>query len=467
MHESPGRSLRARKMAILNNVTAAEQHKRMTETPVLPLTVSLALPALASQLVTVIYNTADTWFVSQIDTSASAAVGAAFALQSLIQAFGYGFGMGAGSLVSRRLGAKKKEDADVIASSAFAGAVVTGLLIAVFGLVSLEPLMKLLGSTPTMLPYACDYARYILIAAPVMCGAFVLNIVTRSSGDATRSMIGLCAGGILNILLDPLFIFVFDMKISGAALATALSQLTSFVILGIPYVTKKSVVSLSPAKVSKNFGVYYSILSTGFPTICRQGLASLSAALMNRCAGVYGDAAVSAMSISYKVYLLVRNATLGIGQGFQTVAGYNYGAGNKKRTKDSFKVAVVLGTAMCMISGAFVALFPGEIMSFFRKADPDVIEIGKTALLYACAVIPFMAYSTYVNQLYQCLGFRVRATILASCRQGLCFLPLVLLLPGRLGLTGVQLLQPGADFLTFLVSVPFQIVFFRKYLNDK
>jgi len=453
-------------MPSLKKYTAEEQHKRMTETPVLPLTVSLALPALASQLVTVIYNTADTWFVSQIDTSASAAVGAAFALQSMIQAFGYGFGMGAASLVSRKLGAKEKKEADIIASSAFAGAVLTGLFIAVFGLIFLEPLMKLLGSTKTMLPYACDYARYILIAAPVMCGAFVLNVTTRASGEATRSMIGLCAGGFLNIALDPLFIFVFDMGIAGAAVATALSQLTSFIILALPYLTQKSVVTISPKNISKKASVYFSILSTGFPTICRQGLASMSSAMMNTCAGVYGDAAVSAISISYKVYLLVRNAVLGIGQGFQTVAGYNYGAGNKKRTRQSFYVAVTIGTVLCLVSGALIALFPGEIMAFFRKSDPEVIEYGKTALLFACAVIPFMAYSTYVNQLYQCLGFRVRATILASCRQGICFIPLVLILPRVLELTGVQMLQPGADFLTFLVSVPFQIYFFKKYLNE-
>ena len=437
----------------------------MTETPVFRLLVSLSVPTVATQLVTVAYNTADTFFVSKIDNSASAAVGAAFALQSAIQALGYGFGMGASSLISRSLGAKKNDDAGRVGTSAFAGAFATGILILIFGLFFLTPLMTLLGSTETMLPYACDYARYIVIAAPVMCGAFVLNSILKAEGDAAFSMIGMCAGSIVNIGLDPLLIFTFGLGISGAAIATGISQLISFAILCIPFVRGRTIVKLKPGNISLSPETYGRILSTGFPTICRQGLASISTTLLNRAAGVYGDVAVAGISLANKVYLLVRNVVLGVGQGMQPIAGYNFGAGNKKRTKRVFRDSVILGTVICVVSSVFIGLFSETVIGWFRD-DPDVVSIGGTALKFAAAVMPLMAYSTFVNQMYQCLGFRSQATFLAACRQGVFFIPLALILPKILAVSGVEMLQPASDFCTFLISVPFCIVFYRKYLNE-
>ena len=224
--------------------------------------------------------------------------------------------------------------------------------------------------------------------------------------------------------------------------------------------------NLRPRYISRHLRDYGQIVSIGFPTIARQGLASLASALMNVKGAIYGDAAVAALTISNKVYLLVRNVMIGIGQGFQPVAGYNYGAGNRKRTREAFIFACKLGTVVCIAAAAVIAAFAEPIMGWFRN-DPDVIAIGREALLYACAVMPFMAYSTFVNQLYQSLGYKVPATILASCRQGICYLPLIFLLPHFLGLRGVQMTQPGADLLTFFVCIPFQIAFFRKHLRDE
>ena len=204
----------------------------------------------------------------------------------------------------------------------------------------------------------------------------------------------------------------------------------------------------------------------GLPTICRQGMASLASALLNVQAAVYGDAAVAAITIANKVYLLVRNIVIGIGQGFQPIAGYNYGAGDHRRVRSVFRASVALGTAVCAVSAAVIALFAAPILGWFRD-DPDVVRLGTGALYFGCAVMPLMAYSTYVNQLYQCLGFSAQATLLACCRQGFCFLPLILLLPELAGFSGVQLAQPGADFLTFLISVPCQIYFFRRILQRK
>ena len=446
-------------------ISSDEQRKRMLTTPIPRLTLELSVPTVASQLVSVIYNTADTWFVSQISTSASAAVGVAFSLMSIIQAFGFGIGLGAGSLVSLRMGEKKDKEAEVYASSGFFAAILLGAVIAVSGLCFLKPLMCILGSTDTMLPYSCAYARYILAAAPVMCGAFVLSCILRSEGESSLAMWGICSGGLLNAALDPLLIFTLKMGISGAALATAISQAVSFIILLSAFLSGRSILKLSVKNVSRKARVYGRIILTGVPTICRQGIASVASAALNVQAAFYGDAAVAGVTIANRVYWLVRNIIIGIGQGFQPIAGFNFGAGNKKRTREAFVFACIAGTAVCVVSAALTALFPDEIMGWFRD-DAQVIEIGRTALLLACAVMPLMAYSTFVNQLYQSLGFKLAASVLASCRQGIFFLPLIFIAPRFVGLFGVQMSQPGADLLTFFVSIPFQISFFRKHLSD-
>jgi putative MATE family efflux protein len=447
-------------------IDSESRHRQMVETPIPRLVTSLALPTVASQLVTVLYNTADTYFVSQISTSASAAVGVVFSLMSIIHSLGFGLGMGANSLISRKLGAREDEAANRYANSAFCAAFCAGLAILAAGFTTLEGLMRLLGSTPTMLPYSCDYARYILLGAPVMCSSFVLNNILRGEGEAFLAMWGLCAGGLLNIGLDPLFIFVFGMGIGGAALATVLSQCVSFCILLVPFLRGKSIVRLGPRWISRRAGDYLLILRMGLPTICRQGLASVASALLNIQAAVYGDAAVAAMTISNKVYLLVRQGVIGIGQGFQPVAGYNFGAGRFSRVRKAFAFTCLLGTGVCLAGALLLAPGAPAVLRWFRD-DAQVIAIGARALRFACAVIPLMAYSTYVNQTYQCLGFSAQATLLASCRQGIFFIPLIFLLPRFWGLTGVELTQPAADLLTFAVSIPFQQSFFRRILPSR
>ena len=441
------------------------QYQRMMETPIPRLVTALALPTVISMIISVIYNTADTYFVSQINKSASAAVGAVFSVMSLIQAVGFGFAMGAGSLVSLRLGEKKKADADRYASSAFFAAILIGGLVGGLGLLFLEPMLKLLGCSKTMLPYAIPYARYILLAAPISCSTFVLNNTLRSEGHALFSMIGMGFGGILNLILDPILIFGFHMDTGGAALATAISQLTSFLILLSMFLLGRSEVSLHPRHVSRTLADYKKIVLTGLPTVCRQGLGSVASAVLNIQAVVYGDATVAAISIANKVYMLVRNVVVGIGQGFQPVAGYNYGAGNKRRTWQAFRFASLLGTAFCLIATVGIALLAEPLLWWFCD-DAEVALIGRETLLFFCIAIPMMAISTYVNMLLQSLGFRLSASLLASCRQGFFFFPLVLLLPLFFQRTGVQITQAGADILTFLISVPVVIRFYRRHLRE-
>lgn len=448
-----------------HGITEEKQRQKMLNTPVPRLVTSLAVPTVITMLITVIYNTADTFFISQINKSASAAVGAVYAVMSVIQAVGYGFGMGSGSLCSRRLGQQKHEEADRYCSSAFFAAAVVGGLIGILGLCFLEPMLSMLGCSETMMPYAIPYARYILMAAPVTCATFVLNNTLRSEGQARLAMFGMAGGGLLNLFLDPLLISVFHMGTAGAAIATALSQTVSFLVLLFQFLRKKTIIHIRLGNASRKLLDYGLILATGAPTICRQALGSVASAALNIQAVVYGDAAVAAMTISNKCYILVRNVVIGIGQGFQPAAGFNYGAGCRKRARESFLFACKAGTAVCLVSAVVLAVFSKQILWWFCK-DYEVLEYGRVALLYGCAALPFLAFSTYVNQLYQCLGFKVPATFLASCRQGIFFLPVVLILPRFVGVTGVQMAQPLADFLTFLISCPFLAAIFRNKLSE-
>ena len=439
----------------------------MMETPIPRLITSLSIPTVVSSLITVIYNTADTYFVSQIDKSASAAVGAVFSIMSIIQALGFGLGVGAGSLISRKLGAKDNAAADRYASSAFAASVIVGAIISIVGLSFLEPILRFLGCTDTMMPHAIPYARFILIAAPLNCATFVLNTTLRSEGLSLLSMVGITTGGILNMILDPILINGFDMGTGGAAIATMASQVVSFSILFSFFLFGKSIVKINMKSVSKHFRDYQAIVTTGIPTIFRQGLASVASAALNIQAIAYGgDAAGAAMTIANKVYMLVRNIIVGLGQGFQPAAGYNYGAGNKKRTWECFTFSVKVGTAICLIFGGFSALFAEEIMWFFCD-DAEVAVLGTKTLYFLCICIPFMAFSTFVNQLYQGLGFKLQATFLASCRQGICFLPVIWILPLFIDLAGVQSAQSIADMGTFFISIPFLIIFYNKYIKEK
>lgn len=437
-----------------------QQFIRMTQTPIPRLVMSMALPTVAGMLVSSIYNITDTYFVSRIGTSASAAVGVVFSVQSLIQAVGFCIGMGSGSIISRKLGEKDTETASRYVSSAFALALCMGLLLAIFGLSFLEPLLLLLGATETSLPYACDYARYILLAAPVMCSSFVLNVAMKSEGRATLSTVGLTCGNVLNVILDPILMFPLGLGTAGAAIATAVSQCVSFVLLTIFFFKKQDSLRLHPRYISRKAADYATIVRVGAPTLFRQGCASLATALMNGQAAVFGDAAVAAMSIATRIYLFVRSILVGIGQGFQPVAGYNYGAKLPGRVKEAFRFTTLLGTAIAAVAAVVIALLAPQLMMIFRRDDTQVIQIGAQALRYLCIVLPFLGYSTYVNQMLQGLGRSGSAAFLASCRQGIFFVPLILVLPRLFFLTGVQLCQPIADGLTALVSIPFHIWFF-------
>ncbi len=447
--------------------TEEAEYIRMTESSVPRLVLSLSLPAILSQMISSIYNMADTFFVTRLGDSAVGAVSVVYALQSIIQAVGYGLAMGAGSLVSRHLGKKDGEGASKYASSAFFSAFFFGLLLMAACLINLPGMLTLFGSTDTILPFAVEYAFIILLGAPMMCSSFVISNILRAEGKATLAMIGLTFGGVLNMALDPLFIFSLHMGVAGAALATVLSQAISFCILLSFYVTGRSIIKLSIRRVSRRARDYGIIVKTGLPTVFRQGLGSLSTTLLNVRVKVYGDAAIAAVGIANKVYMLLRGLTIGVGQGFQPVAGYNYGAGKPRRVKAAFWTATVLGTIMSVTASVTLLCFSEPIIAFFKPETAEAAGTAARMLRFLGIIIPVLGYSTFVNQLYQALGYVAGATVLASCRQGICFIPLIIVLPMVLGLDGILLTQSLADLLTFLISIPFHIVFMRRVLSDE
>lgn len=436
------------------------EFQKMTQAPIRPLVVRLAFPTVVSMLITSLYNMADTWFVSQIGTSASGAVGIVFSIMAIIQAIGFMLGMGAGSLISRTLGEQDPQRASRIASSAFAASLLFGLLLTVGGLLLLDDLMVWLGATKTILPYARDYARYILLGAPVMSASFVLNNLLRAEGKARFSMVGLTLGGVLNILLDPYFIFVLDLETAGAAMATLLSQTVSFLIMLSFFLTGKSTLRLRPQLISRQLRTYWEIAKTGAPSLCRQGLASVSSILLNTNAAAFGDCAVSAMSIVSKLFMLMFCVGLGIGQGYQPIAGYNYGAQKWGRVREACLFVFCVNTAVLSVLGLSAAALAPQIMTAFID-DPQVVAIGTQALRFQGIAMPFLALNMICNMTFQATGQRGRATLLSCCRQGLFFVPAALALPALWKVTGVTLIQPVSDLCTFTFSLPFFFAFLK------
>ena len=443
-----------------------QQFQKMTQTPVGKLIATLSIPTIISMLVTAIYNMADTFFVSKLGTSASGAVGIVFSVMAIIQAVGFTFGMGSGSWISRLLGAKEEEKAKEVAATGFYSAVFLCVLMAVIGEWKMDELMRLLGASETILPYARDYARYILLAAPVMGSSFVLNNILRSEGHAKFAMIGITTGGILNIILDPIFIFAFHLGIRGAAIATALSQLISFLILLSYFVLHKTTTRLGIHKISKSFGTYFQIIKNGLPSFSRQGLASIASILLNKQAMVYGDAAVAAMAIVTKIFMMIFSVMIGFGQGYQPVAGFNYGAGNMDRVKKAIKFTLIVGFVGMSIAAVGLFFAAPWLMGLFISDDPAVLEIGTKALRAQAVSMPLIPIGTVSNMTFQSVGKAWRATVMSAMRQGIFFIPLIYVLPAVFELGGVVTTQAVADIFTALACTPFLWGFYKNLTGE-
>ena len=430
-----------------------EKRKYLTEEKIPTLVLNMAVPSIISMLITSFYNMADTFFVGQIGTTATAAVGVIFPLMSIIQALGFTFGHGSGNYISRKLGQGEVEDAKKMAATGFVSALVAGAIFGLVGLIFLDGLVGILGATPTIAPYARQYAMYILIGTPFMASSLVLNNQLRFQGSAFFGMIGMGVGAVLNIALDPLFIFVLDMGVSGAALATILSQIVSFCLL-LRGCTRGGNIAISLKNFSPSWARYKEIARGGTPSLFRQGLGSVATICLNFAAGIYGDAAIAGMSIVTRVLQFANSAIIGLGQGFQPVCGFNYGAKLYGRVRKAFWFTVSLAFCVLLIGSIVGIAFAPQIIAIFRKEDLEVIEIGALSLRLQCIFLPLSAFVVGSNMMLQTIGKPVKASISAAARTGLFFVPAILILPQFFGLLGVQMSQAVADLCSFVLCVP-------------
>ena len=430
-----------------------EKRKYLTEEKIPTLVLNMAVPSIISMLITSFYNMADTFFVGQIGTTATAAVGVIFPLMSIIQALGFTFGHGSGNYISRKLGQGEVEDAKKMAATGFVSALIAGAIFGLVGLIFLDGLVGILGATPTIAPYARQYAMYILIGTPFMASSLVLNNQLRFQGSAFFGMIGMGVGAVLNIALDPLFIFVLDMGVSGAALATILSQIVSFCLL-LRGCTRGGNIAISLKNFSPSWARYKEIARGGTPSLFRQGLGSVATICLNFAAGIYGDAAIAGMSIVTRVLQFANSAIIGLGQGFQPVCGFNYGAKLYGRVRKAFWFTVSLAFCVLLIGSIVGIAFAPQIIAIFRKEDMEVIEIGALSLRLQCIFLPLSAFVVGSNMMLQTIGKPVKASISAAARTGLFFVPAILILPQFFGLLGVQMSQAVADLCSFVLCVP-------------
>ena len=441
------------------------KYKRMTETPVSKLILTLAVPTIISMMITTIYNTADTFFVSKISVAASGATGIVFSLMAVLQAFGFMLGHGAGSNISRLLGARKVDHASVFLSTSFFLALLVGLLIGVLGLVFLEPFMLLLGSTATILPEAKAYGTFILLAAPAMVASCVMNNVLRYEGIAVYAMIGLTSGGILNMILDPVFIFGLGLGTAGAGLATAVSQYIGAFILLLPFLRSKTVTKISLSSFTKNIADVGNIVLTGMPSMMRQGLNGLAVTLLNLQAAAYGDAAIAAFSIVNRCCGLLFSMALGIGQGFQPVSAFNYGAKKYGRVRKAYLFTVFTAMGILLVLCTLCRFHAESVIMLFRK-DADVVAVGAEALRWSCLGLITLPLSAIGSMLFQSIGKKGRAMLLALMQSGGIFIPMLLILPQFFGLTGLELAQPAAYVAAGLFSIPLVLSFLSSLKSE-
>lgn len=442
-----------------------KQFLKMTKTPIPRLIISLGIPTMLSMMVTSLYNLADTYFVSGLGDRAIGAVNVLLSLMSVIQAIGFTFGMGSGSIVSRLLGERKRDEADKVGVSALAASIFFGLMITIFGFLFLSPLMKVLGAKAepeggiTTLHYAKEYATYILFAAPFMCSSFVLNNLLRAEGKATLSMIGLIAGAVVNVALDPILIFGADMGMAGAAIATCISQITSFTILLVMFLSGKTVLRLQMRKISTRLKIYGNVISTGLPSFWRQILASLCTILLNWAVQPY-EGGQAALGIVQKVFMLAFSISLGIGQGYQPVLGYNYSAKRFDRVRSGYLFTLGFSTALMTAFAGVCAIFAPQVIQIFSNSE-NVVKIGTLALRLQCIGMPLLPVNFMAGVTYQVVGSKTIASLLSISRQGFFYVPAVTLMPKLFGLMGVQSCQMASDICAFFFAIPFTFMFFK------
>ena len=442
-------------------MTLEDKYDEMTTKPVKALVCKLAVPTIIAMVTTALYNIVDAAFIGRLSTGGTAGIGISFAYMTFIQALGFFFGHGSGNFISRALGAKDTSSASVVASVGFFTPVLLGLLTAVVCLPNLSGLSRLLGAPAEVVPYANDYLRYIVAATPFMMSALTLNNQLRLQGNARLGMVGIVSGAILNIALDPLLIFGLGMGVSGASLATAISQIFSWTLL-LKGTFRPESVHIKFSDFKPSLKVYYEIFRGGSPSLFRQVFNCAAAVSLNYSAALYAPpgqeaSAVAAFAVVTRIMMFTFSVVLGFSQGFQPVCGFNYGARKYDRVRESYLFALWVGTVFLIVVSTVGFIFAPQIVALFRAEDPDLIRIGAVTLRWQCAAFPLVPLCTATNMLFQNIRMTFPATLLSICRNGLFFLPAILLLPLWFGLPGVQAAQAVADVFTFFLALPYAL----------
>lgn len=427
------------------------REKMMGQEKISSLLIKLALPAIIGMLVTAVYNVVDTLFVSMLGTEAVGAVSIVYPIFMFLSAIGLMYGVGSGSFISRLLGSQKKKEANQVASTTFFTSLFSAMVIGILLFIFIRPVLELFGATPTIMPFAESYAKVLMTGAVFTILNMTMNNILRAEGSAKYSMIGLMCGAIINIILDPIFIFTLNMGVSGAALATVIAQGISTLVLISFFLKKKSLLHFHMRDIKPTKALYGELFKIGAPTFFRQFLMSFSMGLLNTAAGPYGDTAIAAIGITLRVFSIVSMVIFGFSQGFQPVAGFNYGANKIDRLREALRLSLIWTSIFCTGASIIYIFFAPQIMGLFTK-DPEVLALGMRIMKAFMIVFPLFGFQAIYGVLFQALGKGKQAAILSIARQGIFLIPAILILPNIWGLTGIVLAQPVADILTIILT---------------
>lgn len=429
-----------------------DNYTYLTSGPLHRVIITMALPTIVSMLVTNLYNIADTFFVGKLNTASTAAVGIVFTLMFFFQATGFFFGHGSGNYISAELGARRHDNASRMAATGFVCSFLCGAVFTILGFIFIEPLSVMLGSTPTILPYTKQYLGISLIGVPFITSSLTLNNQMRFQGNASKSMLGIVTGAVLNVGLDPLFIFVFDMGVAGAALATVIGQICGFLVL-LYMSSQRGNIAIRLRLFSPTKAMLKEIFYGGSPSLNRQGLAALSTLMLNLAAGGWGDAAIAAMTIVNRISMFVLAVVIGLGQGFQPLCGFCYGAKRYARLKEGYWFTTKISFWFLLSASLVCLAFSHDAIRIFRN-DPEVIRIGIVALRLQLLTWPLGSIIVISNMLLQTCRQPWRANLVAAARSGLFFIPLILILPRIFGLLGVEMCQAVSDVCSATLAYP-------------
>jgi len=443
-----------------------ERNKKMElleSAPIPKALLALGLPTMIGMMINALYNLVDAYFVGGLGTSQMGAISVAFPLGQVVVGLGLLFGNGAASYISRLLGKGEKERANKVASTALYSSIFVGTVVIICTIVFLNPILKLLGATDSIMPYAITYTSIYIISSIFNVFNVTMNNIVTSEGAAKTAMFAMLAGAVLNILLDPIFIYALHLGVAGAAIATAISQIVSTLVYFCYILKKKSIFSFSIKECYFSKEIISEILKIGIPTLVFQLLTSLSITLINMQAKEYGDSVIAGMGAVTKIIAMGSLMVFGFIKGFQPIAGFNYGAKKYERLYETIKTSIAWSTTFCVIFGLVMVLFPTAIISQFTKDDIEMIHIGQTALRANGFSFLLFGFYTVYSSLFLVLGRAKEGFILGACRQGICFVPIILILPMILGISGILYVQPISDVISAIITV-FMAVHLHKEL---